>query len=67
MSTTQLKDSSKKIGISQKMMYSKGIGWNMLGRIIKHLGEEVLFQFGVTKKRLHRMLDKGIKITSYVR
>lgn len=40
-----LKDSTKKAGLHQQMMYSKGIGRNLLSRIIKHLGVDVLIQF----------------------
>ena len=55
-----LKDKTTRSGVLHNMMYSKGFGWNILSRIVKDLGVEVLFQFGVTKQRLNRMLDKGL-------
>jgi len=40
--------------------YSTFIGRNILSKVIKNLGVEVLFQFWFNKQRIERMLDKGL-------
>jgi hypothetical protein len=42
----------------QQRMYSSIIGTNLLSRIIKHFGYEILFQFGFNSNIVDRMVKK---------
>lgn len=40
--------------------YSQIIGRNILARIIKHLGVDILYQFGLNNSIINRMIDKWV-------